>query len=71
MFNAHRTGDHSMHLEVLTSAPRLLATLARDNGNLSALALVLSVVGGCMLSAWREQLRERRAQFARRAQRLD
>jgi hypothetical protein len=60
-----------MHLEVLTSAPRLLATLARDNSNLAALALVLGVVGGCMLSAWREQLRERRAQFARPAQRLD
>jgi len=60
-----------MHLEVLTSAPRLLATLARDNSNLSALVLVLGVVGGCMLSAWREQLRERRAQFARRPARRD
>ena len=58
-----------MHFEILTSAPRLLATLARDNSNLSALALVLGVVGGCMLSAWREQLRERRAQFARLARR--
>ena len=70
MFNLHRTGD-SMHVEILTSAPRLLAALARDNGNLSALVLVLGVVGGCMLSAWREQVRERRAQFARRAERLD
>jgi hypothetical protein len=60
-----------MHFEILTSAPRVLATLARDNGNLSALALVLGVVGGCMLSAWREQLRERRAQIARRLERLD
>ena len=59
-----------MHLEILTSAPRALATLARDN-NLSALALILGVVGGCMLSAWREQLRERRAQFARRTERLE
>jgi hypothetical protein len=55
-----------MHLEILTSAPRALATLARDNGNLSTLLLVLGVVGGCMLSAWREHLRERKAQFARR-----
>ena len=60
-----------MHIEILTSVPRLLATLAWDNGNLSALVLVLGVVGGCMLSAWREQARERRAQFARRPQRLD
>jgi hypothetical protein len=71
MFNARRTGDLSMHLEILTAAPRLLTTLARDNSNLSALALVLGVVGGCMLSAWREQLRARRAQFARRLERLD
>lgn len=49
-----------MHLEFLTSAPRALATLARDNSNLSVLALVLGVVGSCMLSAWREQLRERK-----------
>lgn len=56
-----------MHLALLTSAPRALATLARDNSNISVLALVLAVVGGCMLSAWREQLRERKAQFARRA----
>jgi hypothetical protein len=55
-----------MHLEILTSAPRALAMLARDNGNLSTLLLVLGVVGGCMLSAWREHLRERKAQFARR-----
>lgn len=55
-----------MHLEILTSAPHALATLAGDNSNLSALALILGVVGGCMLSAWREQLRERKAQFARR-----
>jgi hypothetical protein len=55
-----------MHLEVLISALRTLATLVRDNSNLSALALVLGVVGGCMLSAWREQLRARRAQFASR-----
>ena len=55
-----------MHLGILTSAPRALATLARDNGNLSTLILVLGVVGGCMLSAWREQLRERKAQFGRR-----
>jgi hypothetical protein len=55
-----------MHLEFLTSAPRALATLARDNSSISVLALVLGVVGGCMLSAWREQLRERKAQFARR-----
>lgn len=54
-----------MHLELLTSAPRALATLARDNSNLSILVLVLGVVGGCMLSAWREQLRERKSQFAR------
>jgi len=63
-----------MHLEILTSAPRALATLARDNGNLSALVLVLGVVGGCMLSAWREQLRQRKAQlaqFARRPHPLD
>ncbi len=60
-----------MHLEILTSVPRALATLARDNSDLSALALVLGVVGGCMLSAWREQLRERRAQFARRPNRLE
>jgi hypothetical protein len=63
-----------MHFEILTSVPRALLTLARDNSNLSALALVLGVVGGCMLSAWREQLRERRAQFARLArpsERLD
>jgi hypothetical protein len=66
MFNGHRTGVLSMHLEILTSVPRTLATLARDNSNLSTLALVLSVVGGCMLSAWREQARERKAQFGRR-----
>lgn len=60
-----------MHLEILTSAPRALAALAWDNGNLSALILVLGVVGGCMLSAWREQLRERRAQFARRPDRME
>jgi hypothetical protein len=60
-----------MHLEILTSAASAVTTLARDNGNLSALALVLGVVGGCMLSAWREQLRERKAQFARRPHRLD
>jgi hypothetical protein len=71
MFNAHRTGDPSMHFEILTSAPHALATLARDNGSLSALALVLGVVGGCMLSAWREQLRQRKARFARRTERLD
>ena len=65
MFNADRTGDLHMHLEILTSVPRTLTTLARDNSNLSVLALVLGVVGGCMLSAWREQLRERKAQFAR------
>jgi len=58
-----------MHLDILTHVPRALATLARDNGNLSALALVLGVVGGCMLSGWREQLRERRLQFARRPNR--
>ena len=66
MFNTLRTGD-LMHLGILTSAPRALAVLARDNSNISALALVLGVVGGCMLSAWREQLRERRAQFGRRS----
>ncbi|HEX4269025.1 MAG TPA: hypothetical protein VHY36_14150 [Steroidobacteraceae bacterium] len=55
-----------MHLEYLTSAPRALAALARDNSNLSILVLVLGVVGGCMLSAWREQLRERKSQFGRR-----
>jgi transposase-like protein len=60
-----------MHLEILMSAPRALAALARDNGNFSALALVLGVVGACMLSAWREQLRERKAQFARRPNRLE
>jgi transposase-like protein len=60
-----------MHLEILTSAPRALATLAQDNGNISALALILGVVGGCMLSAWREQLRERKAQFARRSDPLE
>ena len=54
-----------MHLETLTYVPRTLATLVRDNSNLSTLVLVLGVVGGCMLSAWREQLRERKAQFAR------
>lgn len=56
-----------MHLEILASVPRTLTTLARDNSNLSVLVLVLAVVGGCMLSAWREQLRERKAQFARLA----
>ncbi len=55
-----------MHLELLTSVPHALTTLARDNSNLSALALVLGVVGGCMLSGWREQLRERKTQVARR-----
>ena len=55
-----------MHLEILTSAPRALATLARDNSDLSTLVLVLGVVGGCMLSAWREQLRQRKTPFARR-----
>ena len=60
-----------MHLEYLTSAPHALATLARDNGNLSVLALVLGVVGGCMLSAWREQLRERKTQFAHRTNPLE
>jgi transposase-like protein len=60
-----------MHFEILTSAPRALATLARDNSNLSALALILGVVGSCMLSAWREQLRERKAQFARIARRME
>jgi hypothetical protein len=55
-----------MHLTILTSAPHALAALARNNSNFPALALVLGVVGGCMLSAWREQLRERKAQFARR-----
>jgi len=69
MFNTLRTGDSYMH--ILTSAPRALAALARDNSNLSTLALVLGVVGGCMLSAWREHVRERRAQFARRPDRLD
>ncbi|MGH8318232.1 MAG: hypothetical protein ACREUL_09680 [Steroidobacteraceae bacterium] len=53
-------------MHFLTSAPRALATLAWNNSNLTALALVLSVVGGCMLSAWREQLRQRRAHFTRR-----
>jgi hypothetical protein len=60
-----------MHLELLTSVPQALTTLARDNGDLSALALVLGVVGGCMLSAWREQLRERKAQVARRLNPLE
>ncbi|MBW4053700.1 MAG: hypothetical protein HIU85_20015 [Proteobacteria bacterium] len=60
-----------MHLEILMSAPRALATIARDNSNLSALALVLGVVGGCMLSAWREQLRERKAQCDRRPNPLE
>ena len=60
-----------MHLEFLTSAPRALAALAQDNSNLSALVLILGVVGGCMLSAWREQLRERKAQFARRPDPLE
>lgn len=69
MFNRLRTGDPYMH--ILTSAPRALAALARDNSNLTALVLVLGVVGGCMLSAWREQLRERREQFARRPERLE
>lgn len=55
-----------MHLGYLTAAPRAIATLARDNGNLSVLVLILATVGGCMLSAWREQLRERKTQFARR-----
>lgn len=54
-----------MHLELLASMPRTLTTLARDNSNLSVLALVLGVVGSCMVSAWREQLRARKAQFAR------
>jgi transposase-like protein len=60
-----------MHLDILTSAPRAIAALARDNGDLSALALCLGVVGGCMLSAWREQLRERKAQFAHRPHPID
>lgn len=60
-----------MHLEILTSAPRALAALARDNSNISALVLILGVVGGCMLSAWREQLRERKAPFARRSNPLE
>ncbi len=60
-----------MHFAILTSAPRVLAALARDNSNLSALALILAVVGGCMLSAWREQLRERKAQCARLAHRVE
>lgn len=60
-----------MHLEILTAAPRALATLAWDNSNLSALILVLGVVGGCMLSAWREQLRERKGQFTRRTDSLE
>ena len=60
-----------MHLEILASVPRTLTTLARDNSNLSVLVLVLAVVGGCMLSAWREQLRERKAQFARLSRRPD
>jgi hypothetical protein len=55
-----------MHLEYLTAAPRALATLARDNSNLSVLVLVLGVVGSCMLSAWREQLRDRKTHYARR-----
>jgi hypothetical protein len=69
MFNALRTGDRSMHF--LTSAPHALATLARDNSNLSALILVLGVVGGCMLSAWREQLSQRRARPAQQPPQLD
>ncbi|HVS77578.1 MAG TPA: hypothetical protein VHE11_11630 [Steroidobacteraceae bacterium] len=60
-----------MHLAILTSLPRELAMLGWDNSNLSALALVLGVVGGCMLSAWREQLRERKTQLARRPKRLE
>ncbi|HEV7138963.1 MAG TPA: hypothetical protein VGN43_20165 [Steroidobacteraceae bacterium] len=60
-----------MHLQILTSAPHALAALAQDNSNISALVLILGVVGGCMLSAWREQLRERRAQFARRPDPLE
>jgi hypothetical protein len=55
-----------MHMEYLTAAPRALAALARDNSNVSILVLILGVVGGCMLSAWREQIRERKQQFARR-----
>jgi hypothetical protein len=55
-----------MHMEYLTAAPRALAALARDNSNVSVLVLVLGIVGGCMLSAWREQIRERKSQFARR-----
>jgi hypothetical protein len=55
-----------MIIGFLTSAPRTLATLARNNGTLSALALVLGVVGGCMLSAWREQTKARRAICVRR-----
>jgi hypothetical protein len=68
MFNAHRTGAL---MEYLTAAPRAIATLARDNSNLSVLVLVLGVVAGCMLSAWREQLRERKEQFARRTNRQE
>ncbi|HUA24768.1 MAG TPA: hypothetical protein VMA54_11670 [Steroidobacteraceae bacterium] len=56
-------------MEYLTAAPRALATLARDNSNVSVLVLILGVVSGCMLSAWREQIRERKAQFARRTNR--
>jgi hypothetical protein len=55
-----------MHPQFLTSVPHALTTLARDNSDLSALAVVLGVVGGCVLSAWRERLRERKAQVARR-----
>jgi hypothetical protein len=60
-----------MHMEYLTAAPRELAGFARDNSNLSVLVLVLGVVGGCMLSAWREQLRERKTHFARRTNRQE
>lgn len=58
-----------MTIGFLASVPRTVATLAWDNSNLSALALALGVVGGCMLSAWREQLKERRAQVVRRPDR--
>jgi hypothetical protein len=54
-----------MTIGLLTSVPHRVATLARDISDLSALALALGVVGGCMLSGWREQLKARRAQVLR------
>ena len=58
-----------MIMGLLSALPHTVTLLARENSDLSALALVLGVVGGCMLSAWREQLAAQRAAVARRRRR--